>query len=224
MRGHTSKFAIATAAGLGIGFLLLPAISPAGDARHSGRAFRPAQGLLDPVVSVITIAETNRGWEFWYGPRFEELMEDGDERKHGITVQRAGLSRPITYTMVNSGLLEANVNDIFFDEDTELFWIAFATKGLAVVDVDASSWTYVHMEHGLPSNITYAITKIDGAIWVGTQRGVARELPDGTFRGYGRDGGLPGERIRSMFSNADDVLWSAIIEGGAVLLDPASAQ
>jgi ligand-binding sensor domain-containing protein len=189
------------------------------------RAFRTSQGLLDPVVSVIEVAlTTTRGREFWYGPRFEALLEDKDAGKHGITVQREGLSQPITYTIKNSGLLEPNVNDIFFDNDTELFWIAFATKGLAVVDVDASSWTYISMAQGIPSNVTYAITKIDGAIWVGTQCGVARQLPNGTFRGYGRNGGLPGERIRSMFSNADNVLWGAIIEGGAVLLDPTSAQ
>jgi ligand-binding sensor domain-containing protein len=187
-------------------------------------AFR-SPALLDPVVSVITVAQTTtRGKEIWYGPRFEALIEAGDEGKHGITVRRDGLSLPIKYTMLNSGLLEPNVNDIFFDVDTELFWIAFATKGLAIVDVDASSWSYLGSADGLPSDITYKIIKIDGVIWVGTQRGVARQLPNGTFRGYGRSGGLPGERIRSMFSNADNVLWGAIIEGGAVLLDPTTAE
>ena len=189
------------------------------------RAFRTGQGLLDPVISVITIAATQtRGREIWYGPKYEALMEDGDEGKHGITVQREGLSQPITYTMLNSGLLEPDVQDIFYDEDTDLFWVAFATKGLAVVDVDASSWTYLNQQDGLPSNITYAVIKIDGVIWVGTQRGVARMLPDGTFRGYGRSGGLPGERIRALFSKTDNELWGAIIAGGAVLLDPTSAQ
>jgi ligand-binding sensor domain-containing protein len=189
------------------------------------RAFRPSQGLLDPVVSVIEIAVTaTRGREIWYGPRFEEMLEPDDEGDHGITVQRQGLSQPIKYTLLNSGLLEPNVNDIFYDADTDLFWIAFATKGLAFVDVDGSSWIYLNQQDGLPSNVVYSVTKVGDDIWVGTQAGVARMLPDGTFRGYARSGGLPADRVRRVYSDDPDNLWCAFVEGGTALLDPESAQ
>jgi ligand-binding sensor domain-containing protein len=125
---------------------------------------------------------------------------------------------------VNSGLLEPNVNDIFYDADTDLFWVAFSTRGLAVVDVDASMWTYFNMRNGLPSNVVYSVTKVGETIWVGTQNGVARQLGDGNFRGYGRSGGLPGDRVRRLYSNDSNSLWAALIENGAVELDPASAQ
>jgi ligand-binding sensor domain-containing protein len=189
------------------------------------RAFRPAQGLLDPVVSVIEIAQTQtRGREIWYGPRFEEMLEPEDEGNHGITVQRQGLSQPIEYTILNSGLLEPNVNDIFYDADTDLFWVAFATKGIAIVDVDGSSWSYLNQQDGLPSNIVYSITKVGDEIWVGTQAGVARRLSNGKFRGYARAGGLPADRVRRVYSDDPSNLWCAFIDGGAALLDPASAQ
>ena len=182
-------------------------------------------GLLTPVVSTIEIANTRtRGREIWYGPRMEEMILPGDYDSFGITVEREGLSLPIHYTTVNSGLLEPNVNDIFYDDVTELFWVAFSTLGLASVDVDGSTWTYYSMVQGLPSDVVYSITSVDGVIWVGTQGGVARMLSDGRFRGYGRSGGLPGDRVRRVYSNSATVLWSGFIENGAALLDPRSAK
>lgn len=182
---------------------------------------RNRDGILTPIVSVVTIAQTStRGREIWYGPRIEELIQSGDEDNHGITVFREGLSQPIYYTIVNSGLKEPNVNDIYFDEDTQLFWVALSTAGLASVDVDASTWTYFTEVDGLPSDVVYSIAKVGDVIWVGTQGGVAKMKSDGKFQGYGASGGLPGDRVRRVFSDDPNELWSGYIDRGAALLDP----
>jgi ligand-binding sensor domain-containing protein len=182
-------------------------------------------GLKTALVSVIEMADTpSRGREIWYGPRMEEVVPPGREDRYGITVVRRDLSQTIYYTMVNSALAEPNVNDIMYDEDADLFWVAFATAGLATVDVDAKVWTYYTDADGLPSTTVFSITKIDGTIWVGTQRGMARQKPDGRFQGYDRSGGLPGDRVRKVYSDKPSQLWACFIDSGAALLDPDSAQ
>ncbi len=182
---------------------------------------RSSDGILSPFVSVVLIAQTStRGQEVWFGPRVEELIQFGDENNHGITVFREGLSQPIYYTMVNSGLTEPNINDIYFDESTQLFWVAFSTMGLASVDVDASTWTYYTQVDGLPSDVIYSIAKVGDVLWVGTQSGVAKMQSNGTFQGFGSNGGLPGDRVRRVFSDDPNELWSGYIGQGAALLDP----
>lgn len=182
-------------------------------------------GILTPVISVVVVAHTStRGREVWFGPRMQTLIQPGDEENHGITVFREGQFQPTYYTTVNSDLAEPNVNDIFFDPDTELFWLAFASTGIASVDVDARKWTYYTMANGLPSDFTYSVTKVDDVIWVGTQGGVARLRSNGTWQGYGRSGGLPGDRVRRVYSNDATKLWACFIEQGAGRLDAASAE
>jgi ligand-binding sensor domain-containing protein len=181
--------------------------------------------LKTDIVSTVTVAQTpTRGREVWYGPRWEEMILEGDEDLHGITVVRAGLSQPIYYTMLNSGLLEPNVNEVYYDEAADLFWVGFSTKGLASVDVDGSTWTYYNSTDGLPSDVVFSVTKVDTVIWVGTQAGVARMKPDGTFQGYDRAGGLPADRVRKVYSDDPARLWAGLIDGGAILLNPNSAQ
>jgi ligand-binding sensor domain-containing protein len=182
---------------------------------------RNNDGILTPIVSVVTIAQTStRGQEIWFGPRWEELILFGDEDKNGITVFREGLSQPIYYTMVNSGLIEPNVNDIYFDSSTQLFWVALSTMGLASVDVDASTWTYYTKVDGLPSDVIYSITKVGEVLWVGTQSGIAKMQSNGKFQGYAQDGGLPADRVRRVYSSDPNQLWSGYVDAGAALLKP----
>jgi ligand-binding sensor domain-containing protein len=184
-----------------------------------------SNGILTPIVSVVVIAHTStRGTEVWYGPRMQTLIQPGDENNHGITVFREGQFQPIYYTTVNSDLAAADVNDIFFDASTDLFWLAFPNSGIASLDVDAATWTYHTMADGLPSDITYSVTAVGDVIWAATQAGVARLKSDGTWQGYGRSGGLPADRVRRVYSNEPSELWTCFIDRGAALLDPNSAQ
>jgi hypothetical protein len=178
-------------------------------------------GILTRVISTVRVAYTpTRGMEVWFAPRMQSPVPDGEEADYGITVYREGQFQPAYYTTVNSDLAEPNVNDLYYDPDTDLFWLAFATKGVASLDVDNRTWTYYTQSRGLPSNVVYSVTKVGDTIWVGTQGGVARMNSNGSWQGYGRSGGLPGDRVRCVYSNDPSDLWACIIDGGVALLDP----
>lgn len=178
-------------------------------------------GILTPVVSAVKIINTiSRGMEVWIAPRMQTLIEPGKEHEHGITIYRAGQPQPFYYTTVNSDLAEPNVTDLIYDPDADLIWMSFASSGVASLDVDARTWTYYGMKHGLPSNVVYSVTKVGDVMWVGTQGGVARMNSDGSWQGYGRSGGLPGDRVRRVYSNDPTELWVCLIGEGAALLDP----
>jgi ligand-binding sensor domain-containing protein len=178
-------------------------------------------GILTRIISVVRVAHTpTRGMEVWFAPRMQAPVPDGEEANYGITVYREGQFQPAYYTTVNSDLAEPNVNDLYYDPDTDLFWLAFATQGVASLDVDGRTWTYYRQSNGLPSEVVYSVTKVGENIWVGTQGGVARMNSNGSWQGYGRSGGLPGDKVRRVYSNDPSELWACIIDGGVALLDP----
>jgi hypothetical protein len=98
------------------------------------------------------------------------------------------------FTTLSSDLPEPNINDVLYDKDNDLFWLAFSTRGLAKLDVANSTWQFFTTNDGLPSDVIFSIVMIDGVIWVATQNGIARHFGDGTFRGYNRGAGLPANR------------------------------
>jgi ligand-binding sensor domain-containing protein len=181
-------------------------------------------GILTPIISSVEIALTPRGMEVWFAPRMQSLISPGDEDNYGVTRYMDGDPAPAYITMVSSDLSEANVNDILYDADTDLFWLAFPSTGIASLDVNAKKWTYYRMADGLPDNAVYSITKVGEVIWVGTQSGVARLKSDGTWQGYGRAGGLPENRVRRVYSDSPSNLWTCYVDKGAALLDPTSAE
>jgi ligand-binding sensor domain-containing protein len=68
--------------------------------------------------------------------------------------------------------------------------------------------------------VVYSIAKVGDVLWVGTQSGVAEMKSDGKFQGYGMSGGLPGDRVRRVYSDDPNELWTGYIDRGAALLDP----
>jgi ligand-binding sensor domain-containing protein len=134
------------------------------------------------------------------------------------------IEKNLYYTMLNSDLPEADINDIFYDEDTDLFYLALATKGLAEIDVTNSEWRIYTMEDGLPSNIVNSVTKADGRIWVGTQTGIAGQRTNKTWQAYGKAGGLPGHIVRNVYSDNGVRLYVSFIDAGVALVDPASGK
>lgn len=182
-----------------------------------------SDGILEPFVSLVTVATTERGVEEWYGGRVEFTIPPNDAPLHGIAVRRSGIADYVYYTLSNSGLSEANVNDIYYDEDTDLFWVAYGTKGISVVDVGASTWTHITTAHGLPSDIVYAIVKLDGVFWAATQRGIARQTSSG-WRSYGLSGGLKADIVRLVYTDDGVKLWLAYADAGAGRVLPNTAQ
>jgi ligand-binding sensor domain-containing protein len=63
-------------------------------------------------------------------------------------------------------------------------------------------------------------------LWVGTQNGVARQVSEGAFRGYGHSGGLPSDRVRKLYvdPNNSDRLYLGMIDGGGALVIPSTAE
>lgn len=190
--------------------------------------------VTQDVLSSVEVRETPGGVESWYGPRAEALGGDPDV---GITVSRG--STVYDYTQQNSGLPEANVNAIYFDDDDSLFWVAVSTQGLSSVNVpydtpaledSLSIWTNYTTAEGLPSNTVYSVTRAEdpdagiSTIWVATQDGVARLKSDGTWQGYSTSGGLRADRVRRVYSDNGLNLWCGYIAGGASRLNPASAE
>lgn len=133
-------------------------------------------------------------------------------------------ARFMYFTEVTTDFPDPNVNDVFYDETNDLFYIAFSTEGLGVVDVGESTWRFYTMDDGLPSNVVYSITEVGGVIWVGTQDGIARQMTDGSFRSYNRSGGIPADRVRRVYSDSPDRLWLGLVEAGAALVDPNRAE
>lgn len=185
--------------------------------------------LTRPVVGAVAVRNSMSGFERWYGPRVESIEDEsqGPLPAAGITVSRG--AAVFTYTMVNSGLPEANVNAIFYDSGAgalgeDLFWVATANNGVSQVSVDQSTWTTYTTVQGLPSNTVYSVARIDGTIWVATQNGVARLKVDGTWQGYNTGGGLAADRVRRVYTDDGQRLLIGYIKSGAARLDPNSAQ
>ncbi|HEX5132642.1 MAG TPA: two-component regulator propeller domain-containing protein [Candidatus Krumholzibacteria bacterium] len=179
--------------------------------------------LLDPIVSSVDLRDVGGVIERWYGPRYEPFLTTADRSKHGITVSR-GTSTVIKYTLANSDLAEARVNDVYYDSQNDVFWVSYAVSGIAIVNTANSTWTYQTTVNGLPSNTVYNVTRAAGTMWAATQHGLARLKTDGRWQGYSRSGGLQADRVRRVYSDDGERLWLAFIEGGAARVNPASAK
>lgn len=174
---------------------------------------------LEPLVSAIASGTTSRGLEKWYGILVDFALNPSKTANFGVTVDMP--SGPnIIYKVNPNGLPELTANDIYFDPDTQHFWLAMPSKGLVEVDVDTGVWRRHTAIEGLPSNITYSITKVAGRMWAATQAGVAAQKDDGRWQGYGRGASLKEVRIRRVYTDDGVRLWAATIDGGAMLLNP----
>lgn len=176
-------------------------------------SFTTANGLLDNLVSCVNIADIAGILERWYGPRLDEKVLPALLPLHGITV-RKGAATVYTYTTGNSGLVEPNVNDIYYDAVREVFWVAYSTQGIAEVSTVNSTWTAHTLVQGLPSNTVYSVTRAGSTVWAATQNGLAK-LQNGKWQGYNTSGGLHADRVRAVYSDNGQRLWIAYIEGGA---------
>jgi hypothetical protein len=127
-------------------------------------------------------------------------------------------------TTVDSDLPEPNINQIRFDDNTGLFWMAFATKGLGYLDMDSATWRFYTTSDGLPSNSIYSITEVDGVLWVATQNGIARQRSSGSWQPYNTGGGLKEDRVRRLYSDDPTRIWLSYIEAGGGSVDPRTAQ
>jgi hypothetical protein len=182
-------------------------------------------GTVKDVQYWIHNPASNFGWALAAG---EDSAKAFSTREDTLVVERPFLevkwSKFNYLTTESSDLPEPNVNDILYDSATDLFWLALSTRGLATIDVSNSKWRFYTANDGLPSNVIYSIALVDGVVWVATQNGLARQLSDGTFRGYDRGAGLPAERVRKVYSDDPSRLWLSFVQAGAARVVPSSAE
>ncbi len=174
---------------------------------------------LQQVISSVELIDTLGVVQRWYGPRVEVRIDDAHKKYHGITVSKSATR--YKYTPTNSGLVEPNVNDMFFDEVTNTVWVAYATKGISQVNAGTKTWTSHTLVQGLPSNTVMAIARAEdnengtSVIWAATQNGLAK-LINNHWEYYDIAGGLPSSRARSLYSDNGVRLWVGFVDAGAV--------
>jgi len=176
---------------------------------------------MQTPASCLEVTDNGGVIERWYGPRVESRVTDPRQiSRLGIMVSKDP-DVVYRYTTLNSGLIEFNVNDIYYDSVRQSYWVSYPTSGLAEVNVTNKKWTTYTLAQGLPSNTVYSVARAgDGAggttMWAATQNGLAKMKSDGHWQGYGTSGGLPANRVRRVYSDDGKHLWAAFIEGGAV--------
>jgi Two component regulator propeller len=168
------------------------------------------------TVSSLEIVDNAGLVQRWYGPRTDSRYEAADAEFLGITVVNSA-SSPFKYTPVSSGLLEPNVNDIYYDAVRQTYWVSYVSQGISEVNLTDKTWTSNTLVQGLPSNTVYSVTRAGGTLWAATQNGLAKLVGD-HWVAYGKSGGLPSDRIRRVYSDDGQRLWVGTIDAGAVKL------
>ena len=113
------------------------------------------------------------------------------------------------------------VNALLIDGQDRL-WVG-TTGGLYRRDPvpGGHEWTSIHSEVLARANVRALAEGSNGAIWVGTARGVAR-VDDETIELLDRRSGLPSDLVRALLVDSVGVLWIGTEDRGLVRLDPAS--
>jgi len=174
------------------------------------------------TVSSLEVVDEAGLVQRWYGPRTDSRYESSAAEFLGITVSKS-VSTEFKYTSLNSGLVEPNVNDIYYDSVRQTWWVSYVSQGISEVNLTDKTWTSNTLVEGLPSNTVYSVTRAGNGgagttLWAATQHGLAR-LDGKHWVAFGRSGGLPSDRIRKVYSDDGNRLWVGTIDAGAVKLD-----
>jgi len=106
------------------------------------------------------------------------------------------------------------------DEDASgCVWMA--TGGAGVVSWCGDHWgTVLDSRSGLPSDLALTVrTTRDGAVWIGTDRGLVRCGPDGRLQRWDERNGLPNRVAREIAEDGEGRIWIATSGGLAVRED-----
>ncbi len=183
-----------------------------------------SRAMISDVKGWIEDPASNFGWAM-VGEDSLKQFASSEISRVSLRPELQIIYREIQFlTPVDSDLPGLDMNDIFYDVDTGLFWLAFATKGIGVVDLGASTWQFYTTTHGLPSNQVYSLAKVNGVMWVATQKGIARQVGSGSWRSYNSGAGLRADRVRRVYSDNPDRIWLSYIEAGAGVVDPRTAE
>ncbi|HEY7368866.1 MAG TPA: two-component regulator propeller domain-containing protein [Thermoanaerobaculia bacterium] len=193
-RHHVTTLAVAPDGALWIGLLGGGLVS-----HRAGefRAWGPAQGLPDEIVSSIVPESDGTVWVGTFA--------------HGVvrlTGERFGESLTAA-----TGLASDEVRVLRRGKDGAL-WVGTRGGGLQRwKDGRAQTWT---SRDGLPSDqVTSLIEDAAGAMWIGTRGGLAR-LSEGRLQSWGPKDGLPSDTVLCLVIDRDGELWAGTVGGGVV--------
>ncbi len=131
--------------------------------------------------------------------------------KNGLDQFLDGSSTRYTRT---EGLPGNNMGPVFADRRGVL-WAGTLEGGLARFD----GRLFVTVANLGSGRVTSLTESGDGALWVGTERGL-RRVRDGQLRGnYGVEQGLPSSEVLSLFTDHNGDLWAGTRKGVAIFRD-----
>jgi len=155
----------------------------------------------------------------WFGTRFGLNRFDGTEIKNYF------------HDPSDSNSIGDNwVWDLLLDRDGMLWTV---TWGGGLTRIDLEHERYIHYRHDKDdpnslshNNVWDLFQDSDGVIWAGTEAGLDRLNPDGSFTRYTSDpenpDSLSADNISGIQEDADGRLWLASYGGGVTVFDKAS--
>jgi len=170
--------------------------------RATGRFIRyaPREGI--PLNAPSAFAEDRRGNVLvgWYEGGFSRIAKDGSARFFGA---REGVPPGFTHAL----LVDSH----------DRLWIASGGGGVGVVEhIDREPFQCRRLtrQDGLSSDTARALVEAsDGAIWIGSDRGIDRIARSGAITHYGRDDGLTNVLVTNAFRDRAGVLWFGTVDG-----------
>ncbi len=155
----------------------------------------------------------------WFGTRFGLNRFDGSEIKHY-------LHDPNDINSIGDNW----VWDLLLDRDGMLWTVTWG-GGLTRIDLELER--YIHYRHDKDdpnslshNNVWDLFQDSDGIIWAGTEAGLDRLNPDGSFTHYAPDpenpNSLNADNISGIQEDANGQLWLASYGGGVTVFDKAS--
>jgi len=110
-------------------------------------------------------------------------------------------------SMPGDGVAPTDGSDLAVDGAERFAWIG-TDRGLVRLETATGATTRLTQGDGLPSNaITAVFVEDDGTVWAGTDAGVARREPDGTFTALTADDGLAEPMVTDIASDGRGGLW-----------------
>ena len=135
-------------------------------------------GLPTDAVNVVHVDDEGRTWVGTDGG----LVEFDLERRSFRRVAPSSLGASIVWDVEET------------PDDPGALWLATVGTGMCRLDPEADRVECFTTADGLPSNVVHRIERGDGALWLGTDRGVSRfDLEAGSVATYTKADGLHGD-------------------------------
>jgi signal transduction histidine kinase/ligand-binding sensor domain-containing protein len=163
--------------------------------QYAHRVWGQEEGLFQPTI--YSILQTRDGF-LWLGTQDSLIRFDGMHFRE--------------FHDGNSVLHRSLIHALLEDQRGNL-WVGASGGGVARIDPNGSVKQYTAKD-GIPSpNVFCLASDSKGAIWVCTERGLAR-IADGAVQTFTHAQGLPTDRVRATCEATDGTRWVAGLDFG----------